>query len=217
MKKTVFAIVFVFIHLQLLAQEQQNISNQNFKNKRAVLFSFDGFKLGEVNGGIGYKKWTSNNMIFFTSVNVNYYKDEKEKNDTGNGVENTKHTYGLSLGVLRQLNLKKRLSTYLGGIVGAGYERTENKVEPLENLRDFYNRSYQNESRRSLVTVSLQLILGMEYFIRDNISIEGQYKFGGNYGSGKEKTVSTVLEAEQDISRTNLGIWSSTIILSIYL
>jgi hypothetical protein len=218
MKKTLIMAIILFIHLQLLAQEKQINQSKNFKNKKAVLFSLDGFNLGTINGGVGFKIWTSNNAFFFSSLHTSYTKEEREKNSEGNGSENSRQSFGVSLGLMKQLKFKNKLLPYFGTIVGAGYEQTENKVIPNEDLYDyFYRLQYKNESKRTLVSVSLHLIFGVEYFIKDNISLEGQYKLGGNYGWGKEKTLSTVIEAEQDISKLNVGIWSSSIILSIYL
>ena len=119
---------------------------------------------------------------------------------------------------MKYANPKNRLSPYWGGLIGASYERVEHKVIYNDDYNYYFFRSrYQNETKSTLFNLSLHLILGVEYFIKNNISIEGQYKLGGNYGFGKEKTVSNILDADQNISKINLGIWSSSIILSIYL
>ncbi len=218
MKKTALMIVLLLIPSLLFSQESQRFNPDKLRNKNAILFSIDGFKLGSVNGGLGWKKWTAGNLILFTTFKINYSKEIKEKTNALSGIENHHTSFGATFGLLKHLNLKNKLLPYFGGQLGGGYEQTEHKTIPNDELFSyFYRATYSNETKRKLTTISLHLIFGVEYFVKNNISIEGQYRFGGNYGFGNDKTISNLVDGDQDVTKTELGIWSSSIILSIYL
>ncbi|HDL17539.1 MAG TPA: hypothetical protein ENH29_00625 [Bacteroidetes bacterium] len=218
MKKTFLIVVMLLIHSLLFSQEAKRFNIDNLKNRNAILFSFDGFNLGSINGGIGWKKWTTKNIKMYSTFKVNYVKDTKEKTSAVKGVENRLLSFGATFGLMKHLALKNRLAPYFGGMLGADYEKTGNKLIPNDKLFSyFYRANYKNETKRTSTIISLYMILGIECFVTGNISIEGQYKFGGNYGFGKEKTISNIVDTEQNVSSINLGIWSSSIILSIYL
>lgn len=218
MKKTFLIVVMLVFPSLQFSQEAQKFNIDNLKNRNAILFSFDGFNLGSINGGIGWKKWTTKNIKIYSTFKVNYVKDTKEKTSAVKGVENRLLSFGATFGLMKHLTLKNRLAPYFGGMVGADYEKTNNKLIPNDELfSSFYMANYSNETKRTSTIISLYMIFGVEFFIISNISIEGQYKLGGNYGFGKEKTISNLVDTDQSVSSINLGIWSSSIILSFYL
>ena len=218
MKKIFLMVVLLIIPSLLFSQESQRFNPDNLKNKNAILFSIDGFKLGSVNGGIGWKRWTAGNVILFTTFKINYMKEIKEKTNALSGIENRQRSFGATIGLMKHLNLKNKLLPYIGGQLGGGYAQTEHKTIPNDKLFSyFYRATYKNETKRTLTTISLHLIIGVEYFVKNNISIEGQYRFGGNYSFGKDKTISSIVDGNQDVSKTELGIWSSSVIISFYL
>lgn len=218
MKKTFLIVVMLVFPSLLFSQEAQKFNIDNLKNRNAILFSFDGFNLGSINGGIGWKKWTTKNIKMYSTFKVNYVKDTKEKTSAVKGIENRLLSFGATFGLMKHLTLKNRLAPYLGGMIGADYEKTNNKLIPNDELfSSFYRANYSNETKRTSTIISLYMIFGVEFFITSNISIEGQYKLGGNYGFGKEKTISNLVDTDQSVSSINLGIWSSSIILSFYL
>jgi hypothetical protein len=218
MKKSVAVVIIYFVQACLFSLHGQSIQVGDFKNKKAVLFSIDGLNLGTLHGGLGYKKGVSSYWVLCNTIQVNYAKNEKEKNNNGNGIEDNHFSIGTTFGLIKHSNVKNKLSLFWGGSVGGGYEKIEHKVIPNDVDNYYYYRSqYINETKTTIVNLSLHFILGVEYFIKNNISIEGQYKVGGNYGFGKEKTKSNIVDADQNISVLKLGIWSSSIILSIYL
>ena len=51
MKKTFLIVVMLLIHSLLFSQEAKRFNIDNLKNRNAILFSFDGFNLGSINGG----------------------------------------------------------------------------------------------------------------------------------------------------------------------
>ena len=97
----------------------------------------------------------------------------------------------------------------------------EGRMVYLRNIFEtlfYYDLSYyENESKSTLVSLSLDFSFGIEYFLTDNISISGQYNLGGHYKFGEEKVVSTIVEDTRDISNIDIGISSSSFIISIYL
>ena len=210
--------IIAVLTASLFSQNIQEEKTNELKRKNALLFSFDGLKLSSFNGGFGWKKWTSNSRAVVGKFKILLSKDKEERTEALSGSESSQISFELTFGVEKHLSTVNRLSPYLGGQIGIGYEESDNKIIPSEALSYYrFNEGYRNESERRLISFSLQIILGIEYYLKKNISLSGQYSFGGYYGFGKEKTVSNIVDGEQDISKIHLGIRSSSLILSIYL
>lgn len=218
MKNKLLMISILFLPASLFSQSGEGIKTEARKGKNAILFAFDGFNLSSFNGGFGWKKWTSNTLEMNASFKVVFSKDTKQETNELNGSESTEGSFELRFGLNRHLRTVDRISPYVGGQIGFSYEEVENKVIPKTALfyYDFpYN--YRNETKRSSNSFSLQIVFGVEYFLKNNISLSGQYSLGGYYRLGKEKTISNIVDDTQDISGIYFGIRSSSLILSIYL
>jgi len=218
MKKIFLIMVIVAFHASLLSQDAEEKKTDNIKGKNAILFNFDGFNLNSFNGGFGWKKWISNSIAVNSKFKILLSKEEKERTDELSGSESRQKSFELTFGIEKHLQKNNKLSPYIGGQLGVSYEEINNKIIPNKAL--YYSRfddSYKNESERKLLSMTIQIIFGIEYYLKENISLSGQYSFGSCFGVGEEKTVTNIVDGIQDISKTRFGIGSSSLILSIYL
>jgi opacity protein-like surface antigen len=210
--KKLIVLCIIILPISLLAQTAENDS---LKRKNAVLFSFNGLNLNAFDNGIGWKRWLSDNIAINSKLEILISKEKKQSSDVLNGSENSKYNLELTFGLERHFHRANSLSPYIGGQLGIGYERIENKILPM--TFSFMGPYYLYDIETKSGSVSLQMVLGVEYYLKENISLSGQYGIGGHYGFGTEKTQSNTANGEQDISELQFGIRSSSLILSIYL
>ncbi len=217
MKKTALILLLV-LPASLFSQNTQAQQIIGHRHKKAILFNANGLNLKKFNGGFGWKKWKSNSLAINMKIQILYDHDQKDRTNNLSGSEMSQTNFELTFGFEKHFHQTSQFSPYWGGSLGVGYERTVSKTIPNRAL-DYYRfiHVYQNEIERKRIAFSLHFVLGVEYFLRKNISLSGQYSFGGQYSLGKEKTVSNLIDGEQDISIIHIGIWSSSIILAIYL
>lgn len=217
MKRLFFALLMSLCASLLFSQELPEIQNTDLINKNALIFNFNGFNLNSVNGAIGWKKWTRANKSIGAALQIMASKELKDAGEEVNGAEITQLDLQLYGDTQRRFPIHQRLSPYLGGRFGIGLEKLINKMKPSERLSwSYFNSDYRSETRTTLYYVAAYFVVGMEYFFRNNLSLSGQYQVGGDFRWGEEKNISTVVEEMRDIARLNLGVWSSSLMLSIY-
>lgn len=201
----------------LFSQEMTEIKNEDLINRNALIFNFNGFNLNSMNGAIGWKKWTRANKSVGAALQIMFSNEEKDAGQELTGAELTQIDLQLYGHIEKRFPIHHRLSPYLGGRFGLGYENLVNKIKPSERLTWFmFDSDYHSETKTSLIYFSAYFVVGVEYFFRNNLSLSGQYQLGGDYRFGEEKNISTVVEEIRDISRINIGVWSSSLMLSIY-
>ncbi len=217
MNRLFFALLIFLCGSLLFSQEMPEIKNTDLINKNALIFNLNGFNLNAINGGIGWKKWTQENKAICAGLQIIASKEAKDEGQEVNGAEITQIDVQLTGGAEKRFPIRHRLSPYIGGLFGLGYEKLINKIKPSERLAwSYFNSDYRSETKTTLYYVAAYFVVGMEYFLRNNLSLSGQYQLGGDFRWGEEKNVSTVVEEMRDISQLNLGIWSSSLMLSVY-
>ena len=205
-----FILIIAVSPAILFSQDDKETSVISLKGKKAILFSFNGFNLNSYNGGVGWKKWTSDNTAIIWKFVAAHQKDKKEESRSLPGIESGESSYEITFGFEKHLkNLSRKLSPYLGGQLGIGYAKTENKL-----IGSRYN---ENEIKEKTLSYSLQALFGVEYFLSQKISLSGQYNLGGYYTYGNEQVNSSVVDDSQKVSKFHFGVWASSITLSIYL
>jgi len=217
MKKLFTVFVILLSNASLFSQNASELKLENYKDKFALLFCADRLNRESYKGGIGWKKWRKDKSAFVCKLNVSLLKEEKDKTSELSGSKKENQKYEFSFGIMKHKDFVKRFSPFIGGQVGASYEKMMSKISSNFGSDGFsFYPSLKNEIKQQSISLSLQMVFGIEYFITDTISFSGQYNFGGYYRFGTEKTVSNILDAEQDISEVYFGIWSSSLILSVY-
>jgi hypothetical protein len=217
MKRLFFALLISLCASLLFSQEMSEIKNNDLINKNALIFTFNGFHLNSANGGIGWKKWTRENRAINATLEVIASMEQKDAGQELTGAEVTQIDIQLTGGVEKRFPIRHRLSPYLGALFGLGYDKLINKIKPSERLSwSMFDSEYRSETKTTLYYCSAHFVVGVEYFFRNNLSLSGQYQLGGDYRFGEEKNISTVVEEVRDISKINLGVWRSSLILSVY-
>lgn len=217
MNRLFICLLIFFSASWLFSQELPELKNEDLINKNALIFNFNGFNLNSLNGAIGWKKWTKENESASVALQIMVSKEEKDAGQEVNGAEITQMDLQLAGSIAKRFPIEHRLSPYLGGRFGIGLEKLINIIKPSERLSwSFFDSEYRSETQSTLYYVAAYFVVGVEYFFRNNLSLSGQYQMGGDFRWGEEKTISTVVEEMRDISQLNLGIWSSSLMLSIY-
>ena len=217
MKRLYFTLLISLCTSLLFSQEMPAIKNEDLINKNALMFTFNGFNLNSMNSAIGWKKWTRANKSVGAALQIMASRELKDAGQEVNGAEITQIDLQLCGDTQRRFPIHQRLSPYLGGRFGIGFEKLINKIKPSERLSfPWWEAEYRSETQTTLYYVAAYFVVGVEYFFRNNISLSGQYQLGGDFRWGEEKTISTVVEEMRDISRLTFGVWSSSLMLSVY-
>lgn len=216
MKRLIF-ILIILLESSLFSQFLDTLETSNYTGKKAVLFELNNLRLATFQGGIGFKYWISNRKAYTGNIKLSVIKDEKDKSEQLMGEESSEIFIGVNFGIEKHIAYINRISPYYGLTLGSGFEKIKNKVTRGESTYFLWYPSYYNNGvETSLLSFTFQLNLGVEYFIHNNISLEGQYSLGGSYRYGEEKIVSNIIEDSRHIAELNAGISSSSLILSIY-
>lgn len=217
MKRLYFTLLISLCTSLLFSQEMPTIKNEDLINKNALMFTFNGFNLNSMNSAIGWKKWTRANKSVGAALQIMASKELKDAGQEVNGAEITQIDLQLYGDTQRRFPIHQRISPYLGGRFGIGLEKLINKIKPSERLSfPWWEAEYRSETQTTLYYVAAYFVVGVEYFFRNNLSLSGQYQVGGDFRWGEEKNISTVVEEIRDISRLNLGVWSSSLMVSVY-
>ncbi|MDZ7264840.1 MAG: porin family protein [candidate division KSB1 bacterium] len=218
MNRLTSLLLIVLAASQLFSQEPATLQNKDLVNKNALLFTFDGLQLNSIEGGIGWKKWTRENRAIVVALQALASREEKDEGQELTGIEMNQLAVHLHVGTEKRFPIHHRLAPYYGGLFGFGYEKLVNKIKPSKRLKVWpsYEPPYRSETQSALFSVSAYFVVGMEYFIWNNLSLSGQYEMGGDIRWGQEKNISTVVQEVRDTSKLNLGVWSSRLMLSLY-
>lgn len=175
-------LVAALFPASVFAQEKGEESKNKFKRTKALCFNVHSLTLGNYYGGIGGKKWYSDNRAWFASVNMNYRKINDETRIESDGLsggsstmEQTYQNISFNIGFEHHLYQRKNYSPFIGMLFSAGggkvkYEIPDNGTTPKE----------QND-----LNTSLNALLGMEVWLNNNISVSGQYEAGLRYIKSK--------------------------------
>lgn len=217
MKTTILLVSILLSGAILSAQETGTTELDNQKGKNALQFTCNGLQLGSFDGGFGWKKSLANDRAIKGIVKIAYLKDDKKATEQLSGLDQREFGVALGFGMEKYFKKYANFLPYWGGNAMVGYSNRLNKVIPTKPEQKYYfNPEYKNEIKTVITSVTLGLVLGAEYFIRNNISIAGEYSLSGRYEFGQEKQVSNIVDDQQDVSGLRLGISASALILSIY-
>ena len=224
MKKslTIFLVILLLVSFSF-GQE----FNPPQKGDKAMLFGFSGLGfLGvlEYQGGFGYKMYLSNTMALRTALMFNYNNDKFPYAEADGRIGEDGYDRTMGFGTELAFEIHKaggKIDPYYG--VGGGFFRTTTEQAP----------PVTGVSGSTLVQPTLKnqlggdagmnfgafFLLGMEYYITDNLSLAGEYHFGFDYTAALTEEYdngSTVTETNGG-SSTGFGITSTGLLtLAIY-
>jgi len=224
MKKTLVIILTILL-LGTFSFGQE--FNPPVKGEKAMLFGFSGLGfLGvlEYQGGFGYKMFLSNSMALRTALILNYNKDNFPYTEAAGiiGKDGYDKTFGMGAEIAFEIHKGGgRIDPYMG--VGGGFfNTTTERANPVwgQTGSTLVQPTLKNEIGGDAgMNFGAFFLLGMEYYITDNLSLAGEYHFGFNYtaaltevyDNGTTKTETT------GGSSMGLGITSSGLLtLAIY-
>jgi len=213
MKKWFCVFFFLFLVFFPLASEgaEENPNEYTLKGKTAFLFNFSGLNLNPYEGGIGIKKGISKSTALIVSLLFSYYKQEEEVTDEISGWDYKNSSMGILFGFENHFGQIKSISPYWGLSLIVGQSKYYSKyTEPL-SMGNYYSSTEEN-----VLFLTPMLFLGFEIKIIDNVYLAGQYALGYEYGFGTYKRETPTLSEEQDLKVTNVGVNTSSLILTIY-
>lgn len=177
MKKALLAFVAVaFIGSVAFAQGDMGMT-----------FTFNGLDnlgVGTINGGtIGLKKAMSDGQWLLVRAGVGMAKDtETAQADGFEDAEETDTQFNLAVGMQMDMAATDRVVPYIGGLVGFGW--MQNKDIPM--LASDPTAGTTLETKMTTLDFGARGMLGFEYFVRETVSLGGDYTFG--FGYSKDKT-----------------------------
>jgi opacity protein-like surface antigen len=191
-------------------------------NNQGVLFSFSGladlglgsYQSGAGMVGIGAKLFNAAGDKAIRPMVVFNTGSQKSVPDAEDYVgEKQSHTsFGILVDGIKHMN-KAAITPYIG--VGVGYGKSSEKTESGHSEGDD-----PNVTENSTSGFSVRAILGVEVFIKKNISLSGEYRLA--YGSSTATTKLTQAGADESseskVEQSSLGIGASGLLtLAIYL
>jgi len=220
MKKTL-SLILIFILLGSFSYSQE--FNPPVKGDKAMLFGFSGLGLLgvlEYQGGFGYKMFLSNSMAMRTALMFNYNNDKAPFPETPNSTGEDGYDRIMGFGAELAFEIHKtggKIDPYSG--IGGNFFRTSTeRANPTPS--GITATVFKNEiGSGSGMNFGAFFLLGMEYYITDNLSLAGEYHFGFDYTAALNQEIdngTTVVETEGG-SSMGFGIVSSGLLtLAIY-
>ena len=162
---------------------------------KAVLFSFSGLSnLGANNfdGGAGMKFYLTTPLALRVGVQVGIsgttIPANPGTNESGIDGSTSSTTFGIE-GAVEYHITTSRLTPYFGGGVGFGMISNESKP-PVTGTGTLYQRTTKNGPGAG-TTLNFFALMGVEYFIVNEISLAAEYRLGYSLLSPKDTEVSS--------------------------
>lgn len=163
--------------------------NPPVKGEKAMLFSFSGLGfLGvlEYQGGYGYKMYLSNSMALRMALMLNYNSTKIPYVETPNmiGEDGYDKTFGFGTELAFEIHKGGgRIDPYYG--VGGGFFMTTTEIANPATAATggtIVQPTLKNQLGGAAgMNFGAFFLLGMEYYITDNLSLAGEYHFGFDY------------------------------------
>jgi opacity protein-like surface antigen len=213
--KRLIAAVLIVAAVAVSAQDMRT-------NNRGILFTFNGlsdlglggYSAQSGSAGIGAKMFNkAGNMairpmlVFSTGSQKDVPADEDFV-----GEKTSSTAYGILVDGIKHLN-KAAISPFIG--VGAGFGKSSDKTESAHADADD-----PNVTENSTTAFTVRGLLGVEVFIKKNISLSGEYRL--SYGTSTTTASYTPAGAddttESKVKHSNLGISAAGVLtLAIYV
>jgi len=221
MKKTL-VIVLVILLLGTFSFGQE--FNPPVKGEKAMLFGFSGLGfLGvlEYQGGFGYKMYLSNSMALRTALMFNYDNTKIPYTEIQGltGADGYDRTMGFGAELAFEIHKGGgRIDPYMG--VGGGFFSTTTELAAPVSDNSQAQQTLKNQLGGDAgMNIGAFFLLGMEYYITDNLSLAGEYHFGFDYTAALTEVYDngTTKTETAGGSSLGLGITSSGLLtLAIY-
>ena len=204
MKKVLFLAAVVCLTQILFAQEEIER-----KGDTALQFGFNSTTLIRGgNYGVGGKYWLKDDLALMIGLSVTDQSKKQEYPDRENygDLHYDKTVLGIAAGFEKHFKPTKKISPYYGAILVTNMARNKNNQDsPVK-----YDNKY--------VTWGLGagLLLGVEYWITDSVSLAGTHYIKMLYDRNKQTQTANNLKDEQKESSWTINSSTSLLMISVY-
>jgi opacity protein-like surface antigen len=213
-----FKKITVIIALFVCTSFAQEVHSFIGYGSKAVLFSFSGLSnLGANNfdGGAGMKYFFSSQMALRGGLKVNVSGTTTPANpaagDVGIDGSTSSTTFGLEAALEYHIT-SSRVTPYFGG--GIGFSTTSTDSKPVvTGPAPVYQTEFKNAiGSRAGTTLNFFVLMGVEYFIVNEVSLSAEYRLGYNLLSPSDEVVSS--NRPGSVSVTTKGVSNHSLYLS---
>src|ERR1035437_515925 len=185
------ALILVLFTCISFAQKDKDHDPFMYSGSKAVLFSFSGLSnLGANNfdGGAGIKFFLTSPMALRFGVQVGMSGSTIPANPTTGQTGMDRSTSQTSFGVEAALEFHlttNRVSPYFGG--GIGFGIASNELKSVEvgtgtlyqgTIKDLNGVGPNGNTYQAGTMLNIFVLMGVEYFIVDAVSLSGEYRLG---------------------------------------
>jgi len=223
--KKILIILLVILLIGTVSFGQE--FNPPVKGEKAMLFSFSGLGfLGvlEYQGGYGYKMYLSNSMALRMALMLNYNNTKIPYVETPNmiGEDGYDKTFGFGTELAFEIHKGGgRIDPYFG--VGGGFFMTTTEIANPATAATggtIVQPTLKNQLGGDAGTnFGAFFLLGMEYYITDNLSLAGEYHFGFDYTAALTEVFDNGTTAVETTGGSSIGFGitsSGLLTLAIY-
>ncbi len=200
--------ICVLLCSMLLGSAALSQTESEFLKTKCLSFSFDGFDLGALNGGIGGKIWTSDATAFTLTVAGSFGSSKTDGNAQRTEQKQSVSYVRLQAGFEQHTDLANGFSPYLAeGVFGSfrTQKYTYSTSPPATG----------DENKQTTNAIGAVVGFGVEYWFTNRISVAGQQLFQGSYQFGS-LTDGLPNSPSRNTSGFDVSLGTSSLILSIY-
>lgn len=211
--KEFIRFIFLFFILTLCINAQDNSDIPSLKGKYALQFAIsNNFTLSSFQGGVfSGKYFFSDNSSIRLGVSVGSSTDEDETTQNSLSSQNNisitteantdekVYFYGINLQYIYNLKTTKDILFYTG--VGPFFRISNNEKESNgSRIPDSYSMNSTISRNQKQTSIGAELICGIEWFVKSNISISAEY--GAAFSYSHAKIDETRFESDSNVSTT---------------
>ncbi|HRI46157.1 MAG: outer membrane beta-barrel protein [Ignavibacteriaceae bacterium] len=171
------------VALLLVMSANFNIFAQPVSGSKAILFQFSGLSFLQANefeGGAGAKYFLNNRIAVRGLVKFSNSSSVTPWNGVSAGNDGESSTTMLGLGAAVQYYMTiGEMSPYFGG--GAAFSTTSSETKSAYPNGGSQTVTKDDPATNAGTRIDVYALLGVEYFIKENISLSAEYRLG--YGS----------------------------------
>jgi outer membrane protein W len=209
-------IALILVLVTCISFAQKDHDPFMYSGSKAVLFSFSGLSILGANnfdGGAGIKFFITQPMALRFGLQVNVAGTTTPANpgtgETGIDGSTSSTSFGAEAALEYHLTTS-RLTPYFGG--GIGFMTTSNESKPaVTGTGTLYQVTIKDNAGAGL-TLNFFALMGVEYFIVNEVSLAAEYRLGYNLLSPSDMVVSSSNPAVT--SRTTKGISNHSLYLN---
>ncbi len=194
-------LLLLALTLPVMAQNSEPLKT------KALSFGFNGLSLSGYDGGVGGKLWLSNARALTMSLDGSLFSRTTEGDSSRTDDKSSSSEIRLNAGIEQHADIGQGFSPFLAAGLSLGYIRSRNSYGSIANPY-VYGSHY--------TSFGAVAGLGLEYWITPRVSFAGLQRLSADYRIGKAYD-GPKGSAERDSYEIQMGLGSTSLILSIYL